>query len=83
MTFMRSIWHRTGNGRRVLVFIVAALLLAGAAATAVAWFGTVHGSDAFNTAMAWGRILLQLSAGTALVAVLVIYTRPKRRDPDS
>ncbi|MBP2411702.1 hypothetical protein JOF48_000501 [Arthrobacter stackebrandtii] len=77
---MRTIWHSASTGRRFLAFVVAALLLAGLAATAFAWFATVHGSDAFTIAMGWGRILLQLSAGTALAAVPIIYTRPKKRD---
>lgn len=77
---MRSIWYRTGTGRRILICIVAALLVAGTTVTLLAWLGTDHGSPAFHGAMAWGRTLLQLAAGTGIVALLAITTRAKKRN---
>ncbi|WP_269938117.1 hypothetical protein [Arthrobacter sp. HY1533] len=76
---MLALWHRMGAGRRVLVLIIAALLVAGLAVSAMTWVATPHGSDAFNAGFAWGRILLQLAAATGIVGLLVIVSRPKKR----
>ena len=76
---MMQLWHRMGTGRRVLVLVIAALLVAGLAVSAVTWVAAPHGSEAFNAGFAWGRLLLQLAAGIGLVALLVIASRPKKR----
>ncbi|MET4002852.1 MULTISPECIES: hypothetical protein [Arthrobacter] len=77
---MRMIWYRMSVGRRVIVLVVATLIITSLGITAIGWLTAPHGSDAFNAGMTWGRLLAQLGAGIALIALLAIASRPKKRN---
>jgi len=78
MKNLRVFWKRSGPVLKATLVFTSMLILFGVAVLGVSCFGTVPGSEAFDSGMTLSRTLFQISAVLNMVMLFVIQARLRR-----